>query len=44
MVSMVYCWECSKKIETFYSIFFTDKDGCNRYGAVCKKCYKKLKK
>ncbi len=41
--SKIHCWECNKEMETSYSVFFIDENGCNRYGAVCKKCYPKVK-
>jgi len=40
----IYCWICGK--ETFYcfTIYFYDEYGKRRYGAICPKCHKNLRK
>ncbi len=36
----IYCLLCDKKVGEFHTTFFTDAGGMQRYGSVCKKCYK----
>lgn len=40
----IHCWICEKETYLQYTVYFYDKDGKYRYGAVCPKCYKNLQK
>jgi hypothetical protein len=44
MVRDIDCLICDKKAKDFYTTFFVDKKGKQRYGSICPKCYKKVKK
>jgi hypothetical protein len=40
---MIYCLLCDRKVRYFYTTFFRDKEDKQRYGSICKKCYKTKK-
>jgi len=40
----IHCLECGARVDLYYTMFFIDEDGLNRYGAVCKSCRKKVSK
>jgi len=40
----IHCLECGARVELYYTMFFIDEGGLNRYGAICKLCRKKVQK
>ena len=35
----IYCLICDQSMQDYYTTFFVDKEGKQRYGAICTECY-----